>query len=92
MKDTETGKSLHLGCLPLSVSLLEQMLALPDGCKIVSLHYNEADRRLNIVLSSDELPEVKEYHPLPQVSLHVTMDTLPDHPGYKRLTTEITYL
>jgi hypothetical protein len=84
-------KALRLGILPVTTTLLEDMFCLPEGYHIVhSISYDEQYRILNFTLMSDNLPEVEDNRSLPQLSLHVTCDWLPDQPHeYRKITTEV---
>ena len=83
-------KALRLGILPVTTTLLEDMFCLPEGYHIVGISYDELYRILNFTLMSDNLPEVEDNRSLPQLSLHVTCETLPDQPHeYRKITTEM---
>lgn len=89
---SESSKTLRLGALSMSIETLESSLLLPEGYKIVSLHYDEVQRKLNIILTSDELPEVREGREIPHVYLQVTQMRLPNFPDlheYRKITAEI---
>jgi hypothetical protein len=83
-------KRLHLGILPVTVSLLEQMFCLPEGYHIVGVSYDPLNRILNLTLTSDALPETQEGRSLPLLSAWVTQETLPDQsPEYRKITVEV---
>jgi len=89
---SDGSKPLRLGALSMSIETLESALLLPDGYKIVSLHFDAIRRRFNIILTSDELPEVQEESMIPYVHLQVTVSNLPNFPDlheYRKLTTKI---
>lgn len=85
----QTDQALKAGQLSLPIEMLEHILCLPDGCKIMSVVSSQFERTLTIVLASTDIPGVLEGCPLPQVSLSATVDTLPEHPDYRRVTMEI---
>jgi hypothetical protein len=83
------NKSPRLALLSLSTETLEDALYLPDGYKIVAMHYDVDRRDLKLTLLSDAFPEVQECCDLPRATLLVTVHQTPDIPGYRKITTEI---
>jgi hypothetical protein len=80
----------HMGVLPVTIDLLEQLFCLPDGYKIVACSYNLADRLIYFTLVSDALPLLQDSGVIPHLQLHFTVETLPDQsPEYRKITTEV---
>lgn len=84
------GEPLHLGILPMHIAVIEGIL--PKDYRIVGLSYDEWNRTLNLVLTSDALPATEAEKRLPQLSLTASFEALPDHPEYRHYKTEITVL
>ena len=90
MQTTFEPKRLGLGILPVTASLLEDLFCLPEGYRIVGVSFDEIHRILNFTLASDTLPLTTDRQSLPQLQLHVTVETLPDGPpDYRKITTEV---
>lgn len=90
---TQQSNSQRLAIMPVDVSFLEQLFSLPEGYSIVGVSLRkDTDDILDFVLSSDALPEVQEGKELPRAKLHFTLDTLREHPEFRRITTEVKLL
>ena len=88
-KQEASDVPLRLGIIPVSVELLEEMLAIPSGYRIVGLSYDEVQRTLNLMVMSPELPEAIEGEPLPHLLLIVTVHTSEVFPDHRRIETTI---
>ena len=90
MKQTMLTDLPRLGILPVTASLLELIFHLPADYRIVGVSYDEQYHVINFTLHSEALPEVDSTRSLPQLSLMVTQETLPDQsPEYRKITTEV---
>jgi len=90
MTQTTQTEQLRLAILPVSTDLLEQLLCLPEGYRVIGINYNQHVRTLDFTLISDALPEAQEYCELPRLSMRFTVETLPDQPPeYRKITPEV---
>jgi hypothetical protein len=87
---TQTMSAPHMGVLPVDIDLLERLFCLPEGYRIVACSYNIQKGIIYFTLISDALPALQENGTIPHLTLHFTVETLPDQsPEYKRITTEV---
>ena len=82
---------LKLAILPVSLKGLEDALYLPEGYAFVSASYDERSRMLKILVSSEELPEVDEDRPLPEIDMIFQVEHMPNDPQTRRITARITH-
>lgn len=83
-------KPPRLGILSVSTDLLEQLLCLPKGYRVIGINFNPRSRTLDFTLMSDALPEIQEYCELPRLSLRFTVETLPGQSHeYRKITPEV---
>src|SRR5579872_1128959 len=85
--EKKPSNSTKLATLPVSIEAMEGILHLPEGYSILSAVYDEQYRMLKFLVTSKELPEVKELQPLPNVDLHVSVEFLPEDHRFRRIKT-----
>lgn len=88
----KSDQTTRLGRIQCDTSTLGEILNLPASYKIV-LMYMESDQLITFVITSEELPEMiipeGEAREIPLMQLRAQVDTLPGHPEYRKVTTEI---
>ncbi len=56
---------MGMGIIKVTAKALEQVLQLPDGCKIKGMHYNPEMQILAMTVESNDIPETAEGATLP---------------------------
>jgi hypothetical protein len=76
--------------LAITLDALAGILHMPEGYRFISASYRETSRILDIVVASEDLPEVSELGNLPSLHLSFSVEVLPEDRQFKRITAEIS--
>lgn len=87
------NKKPGFGILSVQTEVLANALCLPEGYRIVGIAPDPRFNGVNLLLTSDKLPEVPEGQEIPLVSLYCTVHRLPEvPPEYCHVTVEVVLL
>lgn len=81
----------NVAILPITITLLEQLFALPEGYQIIGTTSGAGyePEWVHFVITSESLPAVQPGSSIPTATVQVHQETLPGYPGFQRIITEV---
>jgi hypothetical protein len=77
------------GILPISLEAIAGAIFLPEDYKLVSAHYDEFNRIVNLVVESEKVEETPAGQQLPRIHLLCAVAQWPTDPEYRKITSNI---
>lgn len=79
------GKSV----LQIDLPSLRRMLQLPENCHILAIVPDLLNKRLDLLLESEALPETADNQPYPLAQAIHTVESHPEQPEFRKLSVHV---